>query len=139
MVMVVEGTKLVRISEALQQERDKVCKFIKGCLDEDGARGSIVIEINEHDDDELICGVSNRPGIRHDELEEELAPLLQQKGIDSLDLLRFYTNTVTVKGKERIIVGEIRKMDYEGLAEYCANKDLDIDDCFYTILVSEKL
>ena len=139
MEKVKEGIKLVRVSNIMSQDRDKVCKFVKGCLDADSARGSLVIEINEHDDDELLCGVSDRPGFKHGDLENDLAPLFQQKGIVSLDLLRFYTDLVTVKGKERIIIGEIRKMDYEGFADYCAQKGIDIDDCFYTILLAEAL
>jgi hypothetical protein len=127
------GIKTINIENIIKQDKDKTVKFIRNVLGED-FRGSIIIEVNDHNDNELICNITDDKTLSHTDLEEELEPALRRKKINILELWRFDYNTFYIKNKDRTVISEYNKQDFEEFLDYCRKKNLDIDDLLYTIL-----
>ena len=129
-----KGIKTINLKNIVKQDKDKSVKYIKTVLDEN-FKGSIIIEVNDYNDNELICNVSDDKS-SHAELEEDMQPVLNQKKIDILELWRFDYDDFYIKNKDRIVVSEFNKQDTDAFKEYCRKKNVDIDDLLYTILTT---
>lgn len=135
MIRIKEGIKTINIKNIIKQKKDKLLKFIKAALQDQGI-GSIVIEVNDYNDNELICNISKSTSNDHIDLEEEMEPLLKAKRISLLELWRFDYDMFYVKKKDRVVVSEKRKRDIDEFSDYCNKKEIDRDDLLYTILTS---
>jgi hypothetical protein len=136
--MVNDGIKIINIKNIKKQPKDKTYKLIKNALDEK-KMGSIVIEVNDYNENELICNVSDTNDLNHKDLEEDMQPVLNQKKINLLELWHFDFDMFYVKKRDRIVVSEKRKKDIEEFEAYCKEHNIDIDDLLYTILTVDGL
>lgn len=135
MVKIIPGIKILNIKNIQKQVGEKLYAFVKGFL-EDEHSGSMVIEINENNPEEIIANISTKKAIDHDKLEDELKSILEMKKINSLDFFRFNTEIAFVKGKDRVVISEMRKLDLEDFSEYCSKHQISMEDVFYTLLSS---
>lgn len=133
MQLVKKGIKIINIENIEKQDKDKTHKFIQNAL-QDEKMGSIVIEVNDYNEKELICNISDSESRPHIDLENEMSPILKQKKLNILELWRFDYDMFFVKGKDRVVVSEKRKRDVEEFVDYCQRNNIDIDDLLYTIL-----
>lgn len=133
MAHVVPGIKIVNLENIQKQTGEKLYAFVKGYL-KDEHSGSMVIEINDNHPKEIIANISTRKAVDHDKLEEELAPILEKKRIHSLELFRFNTELAYIKGKDRVVISEVRKLDLDDFTEYCNKYQVEMEDVFYTLL-----
>jgi hypothetical protein len=133
MVKVISGIKILNIKNVKKQEGEKLYAFVKGFLEDDHS-GSMVIEINENNPQEIIANISTKKAIDHDKLEDELLPVLEKKNIKSLELFRFNTEIAFVKGKDRVVISEMRKIDLDDFSYYRDKNQVSIEDVFYTLL-----
>ena len=133
-VVVRPGIKIINIADLRAEPMDKEYKFIQGALAEDEVFGRFVVEVDDTDRNLLICNLSDRKDTGYIELEKGLEPTIQQRNITALELWRFQYAFVTVRGKERVVLSEIRLKDIQEILEYCEEKGIDLDNLFSTIL-----
>ncbi len=134
-----KGIKIIDVTKLnLQNNDDKHYKFIKQAVEEERV-GCVLVEIDDFNNDQLICNVSDTKNRGHTELVEEMMPLLKQKGIKNLELWRYNFDIAYVKDKDRVIVSEKRRTDYDDIYAYCENKNIDLDNLFFTILSTEPI
>ncbi len=133
MAHVVAGIKILNLENIQKQTGEKLYAFVKGYL-KDEHSGSMVIEINDNNPKEIIANISTRKAVDHDKLEEELGPILEKKCIHSLELFRFNTELAYIKGKDRVVISEVRKLDLDDFTEYCNKYQVEMEDVFYTLL-----
>ena len=133
MITIKEGIKIINVNKIKKQRKDKTLKFIKNAIKDSGI-GSMIIEVDDYNDDELICNISRSRTNDHVDLREQLEPVLNKKQINIFELWRFDYDAVYVQKKDRIIVYEKSKKDIDEFAEYCKEKKIDLDDLLYSIL-----
>ncbi len=135
-VKVRSGIKVINVADVLAQPADREYKFISGVLEEQGVFGRLVVEVDDRNRNLLICNLTDRAHINYIDLEKELEPTLQERGISVLELWRFQYGYVTVRGKERVVLSELRMKDIQEILGYCEEKQVDLDNLFYTILTT---
>ena len=133
-IVVRSGIKIINVADVLKQSADREYKFIQGALQEDEVFGRFVVEVDDSNRDLLICNLSDRRDVGYIELENGLEPTIKERNISALELWRFQFAFVTVRGKERVVLSEIRLKDIQEILEYCEERGIDIDNLFYTIL-----
>lgn len=130
-----KGIKTINLKNVQKQDKDKTVKFIKSVLDDD-YQGSIIIEVNDYNDNELICNISDDKSTSHSDMEGEMEATLHRKKINILEMWRFDYDDFYIKNRDRIVVSDYNKQDTDAFLEYCRKKNVDIDDLLYTILIS---
>ena len=133
MITIKEGIKIINVNKIKKQRKDKTLKFIKNAIKESGI-GSMIIEVDDYNNDELICNISRSRTNDHVDLREQMEPVLNKKQINIFELWRFDYDAVYVHKKDRIVVSEKSKKDIDEFTKYCKEKKIDLDDLLYSIL-----